>query len=777
MKKYKIGILVDQLVPGGVQKSAIQEAQYLKKLGHDVRLFVLVRLDISYQYQDLSTGLEVIYLSDFNPWPFKRAWRIPYFSFLTTLHLLNPFFAGRYQILKNLDFIVSHGTTTCITARAVSLRLKIPYLAFIWDPMLYIWEKVYGSSPIRWLSPFIKSLIKKYERDFLLTAALVATSSRVHQKFIKTHYQIDPLIIYPGCAILDIAPRKQSRYILGFTRWESAKNPFLFMTLARKIPRLKILLAGSWTNIEDRADFLAQVKAQGLAKRISLLSAQAETDLQEIAQKSFVWVHPNFEAFGMSGLEMAAYGLPIIIPRGSGVTELFTHGREGFFPDDGKTNQFVKYIKYLYQHPTEALTMGKKAAATARKYSWETHAQTVLKSISVYLTQTKIVCLANAFVSTQAIGGGDQVLMQTIKHLSAKVRITVILPQHGLYHWQKVHIASPYLRFVILPTTWFDNQDRPFRLFIAYLIRSFLAYFYLLKLPSFDILHTSTDMISDTLPAFLYHQTNIQPWTARFFHFIQTPFQREGQWWINTGSYFLQQLSLLLLKQADLLLVDNPTLIPKLTKKGFSRKNIRLAFGGVDLDQIKATPIYRKLSSDAIVIGRLQPHKGIFDALDVWQKVTRVLPQARLVIVGYATREIQTQVQRQVKLTGLEKNVFFTGYLKSQINLYQYIKASKLLLFLDHEAGFGLVVAEAMAAGLPVICYDLSIFGSVYKQGFMALPLKQPDLVAKKVINLLTQESIRQRLAKTALTESYRFDWQKIGRKFEIEVCKITKFT
>ena len=163
MKKYKIGILVDQLVPGGVQKSAIQEAQYLKKLGHDVRLFVLVKLDISYQYQDLSTGLEVIYLSDFNPWPFKRAWRIPYFSFLTTLHLLNPFFAGRYQILKNLDFIVSHGTTTCITARAVSLRLKIPYLAFIWDPMLYIWEKVYGSSPIRWLSPFIKSLIKKYK--------------------------------------------------------------------------------------------------------------------------------------------------------------------------------------------------------------------------------------------------------------------------------------------------------------------------------------------------------------------------------------------------------------------------------------------------------------------------------------------------------------------------------------------------------------------------------------------------------------------------------------
>ncbi len=59
-RKLRIAILIDQLVPGGVQKSAINEALELKKLDHQVTLFVLVRLNYFYQYEDLTRDLKVL---------------------------------------------------------------------------------------------------------------------------------------------------------------------------------------------------------------------------------------------------------------------------------------------------------------------------------------------------------------------------------------------------------------------------------------------------------------------------------------------------------------------------------------------------------------------------------------------------------------------------------------------------------------------------------------------------------------------------------------------
>ena len=120
-KRLKIAILIDQLVSGGVQKAAIQEAKNLQKLGYTVALFVLVQLTYKYQYEDISEGLKVTYLSDHNPKLLRRAIRIPYFAFLTHLHLLNPFFAHRYKVLKKYiklrvtEFCLSFGSSASIS--------------------------------------------------------------------------------------------------------------------------------------------------------------------------------------------------------------------------------------------------------------------------------------------------------------------------------------------------------------------------------------------------------------------------------------------------------------------------------------------------------------------------------------------------------------------------------------------------------------------------------------------------------------------------------------
>ena len=40
-KGFRIGVLIDQLIPGGVQNAAINEVLYLNKLGFEATLLVL----------------------------------------------------------------------------------------------------------------------------------------------------------------------------------------------------------------------------------------------------------------------------------------------------------------------------------------------------------------------------------------------------------------------------------------------------------------------------------------------------------------------------------------------------------------------------------------------------------------------------------------------------------------------------------------------------------------------------------------------------------------
>jgi glycosyltransferase involved in cell wall biosynthesis len=48
----------------------------------------------------------------------------------------------------------------------------------------------------------------------------------------------------------------------------------------------------------------------------------------------------------------------------------------------------------------------------------------------------------------------------------------------------------------------------------------------------------------------------------------------------------------------------------------------------------------------------------------------------------------------------------FTGFLKDQIDVYKYISKSKIFMMLSEREGFSIVTLEALALGIPVICYN-----------------------------------------------------------------------
>lgn len=374
--RIKVAVLIDLLVPGGIQKAAIEEVKNLKSLGFKAELFCLVRKKYDYQYKDLTRNLKITYLSDFNPFPFKTTRKLPFFSFLTTNHLLNPLFVKRYQVLKQFNLIISHGTTTCFTARAVTKVFGIPYFAYIWDPMEFILNKIYKNS-LGFLYPAAKELVVKLETIIVRGAFLILTPSRVHQNYLKKSYRKRIEVIYPGYDFFGRVREHRPRYILGYTRWQKEKNPDFFLKLAQKV-NYPILLAGLWTDPSELKLFKEKVRRQKL--NITIKDVVKHQDIPKLAEGAIAWVHPNFEAFGMVSLEMARFGVPIIIPKGSGVTEIFQDGVHGCFPNNNEKS-LILAVKNLINNPRLRNKMGKNAQNTALRYTWKIHAERIARLI------------------------------------------------------------------------------------------------------------------------------------------------------------------------------------------------------------------------------------------------------------------------------------------------------------------------------------------------------------------------------------------------------------
>ena len=108
-----------------------------------------------------------------------------------------------------------------------------------------------------------------------------------------------------------------------------------------------------------------------------------------------------------------------------------------------------------------------------------------------------------------------------------------------------------------------------------------------------------------------------------------------------------------------------------------------------------------------ISAGRFVPLKGFDLAIEAFSIMVRELPyedkqKCRLVLVGSGPEE--HLLRRMVKDKGLELQVKFLSWVERD-GLMQLMKNASVFLFPSHE-GAGMVVAEAMSFGLPVICLD-----------------------------------------------------------------------
>lgn len=124
---------------------------------------------------------------------------------------------------------------------------------------------------------------------------------------------------------------------------------------------------------------------------------------------------------------------------------------------------------------------------------------------------------------------------------------------------------------------------------------------------------------------------------------------------------------------------------------------------GVDLENIYAMQADEH-KSDIIYAGRLIDHKNVNLLIEAVSKIKKSKPDILCIIVGDGPEK--NSLKKLVHDLGLEANITFYKFFEKHEDVFALMKASKMLVLPSIREGFGLVVLEANACGLPVITTD-----------------------------------------------------------------------
>jgi glycosyltransferase involved in cell wall biosynthesis len=219
-------------------------------------------------------------------------------------------------------------------------------------------------------------------------------------------------------------------------------------------------------------------------------------------------------------------------------------------------------------------------------------------------------------------------------------------------------------------------------------------------------------------------------------------------------AYFIERISTLL---PNRIIVDSEFTRKKLALRHPHRQGQLLtAHNGVDLSEIEISKP-AKARCDVIYAGRLMKHKNVDVLIKAIKELSKTFEDINCILVGDGPEK--DRLERLVTRLKLRHHVTFTGFLSKHSQVYGYMKSSKVFVLPSEREGFGLVVLEANACGLPVVTFDHPENGArdLIRTGVNGFLYKEYIELADIISNLLKGVTAKQMRFDEVNKE---YDWQ-----------------
>lgn len=175
-----------------------------------------------------------------------------------------------------------------------------------------------------------------------------------------------------------------------------------------------------------------------------------------------------------------------------------------------------------------------------------------------------------------------------------------------------------------------------------------------------------------------------------------------------------------------------------------------------------------------LFIGGIHPRKNLLQLLKAfslfkkWQK-----SNMKLLVAGRLAWQYEDLVEK-LKTYKYRNDVVMLNYVSDE-ELAKITASAYALVYPSLFEGFGLPILEAMQAGTPVICSNVSSMPETASEAALFADPNDPDALAKQMLALYKDETLRNQLIDSGLQRAAEFSWEKTADQVWNAILKTVK--
>jgi len=369
------------------------------------------------------------------------------------------------------------------------------------------------------------------------------------------------------------------------------------------------------------------------------------------------------------------------------------------------------------------------------------------------MEKLRILVIFNSMIGV--IGGGSRHIVEVVNHWVPLHEVTFLISNAGY------KVAGEYMKpcagkHVMVYSTPFDDRENRYIVYLSRLIKSVLIGLKLRR-GKYDVVIAPNFLPQNIVPTSLFKGRS-----KLVVYFHGGPPSMRGEEMRKRGlvmriiSVLNWEFCMFFARMFDLIFVVENSTRRYFIKRGFDPKRVIVVGNGIPFEEISKIEVDKK-EYDAVFLGRLVPGK-VRDLIKVWEEVVKITQNARLCIIGDGLERKKLEVH--ATKSGLD--VEFKGWISGE-EKYKLMKHSKVFIYPSYYESWGVVVAEAMACGLPVVAYDSPAYEEVFDGLIIRVNVGDIKEMAERVCEVLENYHNYIEVIKEGVQYVSRYEWRVVA--------------
>lgn len=222
-------------------------------------------------------------------------------------------------------------------------------------------------------------------------------------------------------------------------------------------------------------------------------------------------------------------------------------------------------------------------------------------------------------------------------------------------------------------------------------------------------------------------------------------------------------------RAAGIIAVSESTRLDAIRIAGLAPEKIRVIYPGVAGGYFNVAPesvervvkIHRLRRPYFLFVGTIEPRKNLDTLLTAWEEMAvSFRHEYQLIIAGMGGWRAKATMTRLAQINRDEQGIRYLGYVPES-DMPALTAGAEAFVYPSLYEGFGIPVAQAMAAGRPVITSNVSSLPEITGGAALLVDPRSTEELKSALCKVAQSEDLRARLSAEGVEKARRFAWQR----------------